>query len=59
MVSKLDSLLLTLDPDRMKEVERDKEISDLKSQLAASNAKLDEMMSLFSAVLGKKKPKEE
>ena len=59
MVSKLDSLLLTLDPDRMKEVERDKEISELRSQLAANNDKLDEMMTLFSAVLGKKKTKEE
>lgn len=58
MVSKLDSLFLSLDPDKQKEIAQAKEIEDLKNQLSATNGKLDEMVTLFSAYLGKKKKEE-
>jgi hypothetical protein len=58
MVSKYDALLLSYDPDRQRELEKDKEIAELKAQLQSNNAKLDDMMNLMSAVLGKKKKEE-
>ena len=59
MVEKYDALFLSYDPDKRKELEQAKEIAELKSQLADTNGKLDEMMVALSAVLGKKTKKEE
>ena len=58
MVAKLDALFLSLDPDKQKEIAQAKEIEELRNQLSATNGKLDEMVSLFSAYLGKKKKEE-
>ena len=47
LVDKCDALLLSLNPDKQKEVQRDKELSDLKGQI-------DELKSMLSAVLDSK-----
>lgn len=59
MVAKYDALFLSLDPDKQKEAEQAKEIAELKAQLSNTNGKLDDMMTLITAVLGKRKNKEE
>lgn len=58
MIAKYDTLFLAIDKDKQREVAQAKEIADLKAQLSDTNGKLDEMMALFSAVLGKKKKEE-
>lgn len=58
MLAKYDNLFLMIDKDKQREVAQAKEIADLKSQLSDTNGKLDEMMALFTAVLGKKKKEE-
>ena len=64
MVSKYDALFLAHDPSKQKEIAQAKEMADIRSQLestqsqlSATNGKLDQMMSMFSAYLGTKPAK--
>lgn len=58
MVEKYDALFLSLDKDLQREMAQSKEIAELRSQLSDTNGKLDQMMSMFSAMLGTKSKEE-